>query len=204
MGVKVSEIPKIVSVIDLKVDFQDSLDWYTGSGVESSDGIFKFADQIFQIECKHFATPANPLAVSGSQLAGLEDARHALQTVARQKLEAFTASINDYYALAADLAAGSQVVVLGGAAVVVDSDHDKAAYLCTLYKKTLALRRSYQGILGALLKAARSLRPFRKLFFLPFVRRIYCGFGWSKRAAALFHGAHPPRATILAVVMGCA
>lgn len=199
---KVIEIPTILSVADLNIDFQDSLDWYTRSGPESADGLFKFADHNLFFECKNAPTAANPLAVSGTHVAGLEDCRHALEILAKQQSEAYTASIHDYYAFANAIAAGEQIVVIGGAPVVINNGAEAAAYLWALFEKTVTLRRRYQSTIDTLLGVARDLLPLRRLFFVTFLRRLYCGFDWSKRAASLLHGSHPPK--VSSAFVGCA
>jgi hypothetical protein len=186
-----------------KVNFQ-SWDWYTGESSEPADGLLKFGDQPIQLEFKNFATPANPLAMSGQHLAAFEHVRGALEVLAKQELLAYTSSIDNYYELLQAITAGKQIVWLpDGSVVTVENEQVKATLLQTWSLSTAMLFRRYRRTRRALRFVRRHLAQIRKIFH-SVSRRSFYGFDWSKRVSSLLHGSHPPKIAAPAVVVGCA
>jgi hypothetical protein len=156
------------------------------------DGFFGFADKSFVLECKHFPTAANLIAVTGQQLADLELSRFSLAETGRIPGPKLWSDVEHFVFISHAFRQGD----------VPPPQQGAAAYLRELRKKIVEKFNAYLRTLYALRRVTSCLNGIRKIFFVEF--RPFCVFGWSKRAWSLLHGSHPPKASAPTAVVGCA
>ena len=163
---------------------------------DNVDGVLAFADtqtgerRAAAIECKYYATPTNPLAVTGQQFAALEQERFTLASFLRSQRWTLKATLEQFRL--ADLASRRGPEPREGS----------AEYLREIRKKLAEQFNAYLRALYALTRVTRCLSLVRKIFFVEF--RPFRGFDWSKRAWSLLHGSHPPKMAAQTAVLGCA
>ena len=156
------------------------------------DGFFGFAGKSFVIECKRFPTAANPIAVTGQQLADLEQSRFSLAKLAKYQAISLWSDVEHFHFISHGFRQGD----------VPPPQQGTAAYLRELRKKIVAKFNAYLRTLYALRRVAHCLSGIRKIFFIEF--RPFHGFDWSKRVWSLLHGSHPPKTSAPTAVVGCA
>jgi hypothetical protein len=189
--------PSLTSIQDLKVSYGEPLAWYRVPQPRALDGVFQFSGgPLYAIKCKSFPTSANPHAVSGQQLAGLEYARNVLAHRVKQDREGYTSALEEWNAILEEIAVRSTL------AAAVEELNANAARVRDLRRRVVDRFLKYLRSLLVLRRFARNLIQARRLFFTPFPP--FRGLDWSKRAWSLLHGPRPPKTAHSPAVLGCA
>lgn len=179
---------------DIVVDCQMSHPGSDQVRTDHADGVLAFSDSLIGqrksvvIECKQYPTASNPIAITGQQLAALENERVSLIKLLRWQRSELQIALDEVQ---------SALVWVGPEPV-----EGTVAYRSQLRKKIAERFHAFLRTVYALKRVVNCLRVIRKIFFVEFVP--FRGFSWSKRAWSLLHGSHPPKTPAIRAVFGCA
>jgi len=215
-SVEIFEIPvpnlTVIETDDVSWTNTNRLAWWNcWQPPKTPDLIWPCDGLTYLIERKPYPTFANPYAITGQYLAGLEYARYSLDALARQQRNAYTSLVADYLERLQQNESDDQEtppwLELSSLLENPISPYELVAagipcfdeVLC----KILQLRSQFLRTASILRRVTRHLSPIRKLFHSKYLRS-FCGLDWSKRAWSLLHGSHPPKTCLIAAVLGCA